>query len=153
MYNDNYNNRAAQPRMKPMPLPKDYVQAAESAISTLKRLEDENRRNRVITTSKLRSLFALFTELYNQVTRSDKTTLDPEQVNALNAAKVRIYYEIGREEGYRGNLDYTSVGRFIKHSHLLEYLMDIGSDAEKLTRFYQYMEALVAFHRYYFGDK
>ena len=151
--NNNPNNRAVQPRMKPLPLPGDYVQAAENAIITLKQLEEENRRNKVITSSKLRSLFSLFTELYNQVTRSDSDKLNPDQVNALNAAKVRIYYEIGREDNYKGNLDSASVGRFVKHTHLLEYLMDIGSDAEKLIHFYQYMEALVAFHRYYFGDR
>ena len=33
------------------------------------------------------------------------------------------------------------------------YLGDIGDSCEKLLRFYHYMEALVAFHRFYFGEK
>jgi len=35
----------------------------------------------------------------------------------------------------------------------LAYLGDIGDSCDKLKQFYHYMEALVAFHRYYFGEK
>lgn len=35
----------------------------------------------------------------------------------------------------------------------LAYLNDIGDDSDKLLRFYHYAEALVAFHRFYFGEK
>ena len=150
----NYNtpNRYdSRPKSTPITreaLPEDYVRAAEGAVIAIK---DENKP--VISTSKLRSLFSLFTDLYNDITRSDQEELTGVQVNALRAAKVRIYYEIGREDRYNGFLDSASVGRFVRHSHLLQYLEDIGDSAEKLTRFYHYMEALVAFHRFYFGEK
>lgn len=153
----NYNTQNrydSRPRTTPITkeaLPEDYVRAAEGAIIAIK---DENKP--VISTSKLRSLFSLFTDMFNDITRSDQKTLTAEQVNALRSAKVRIYYEIGREKTDEGPMDSTSVGCFVKYSHLLQYLediMDIGTSAEKLTRFYHYMEALVAFHRFYFGEK
>ena len=135
------------------PLPDDYVKRAEEAISELKRIEDQDRRKSVITTNKLRSLFSLFTETYNTVSRGDQEKLDRDQVNDLNAAKVRIYYEIGREDRYNGYMDSAPVGRFVQQSKLLAYLGDIGDDCKKLMQFYHYMEALVAFHRFYFGEK
>lgn len=158
MYNNNGFNRGntrpnqsygqPQPSIQPIkaePLPEDYVKRAEEAIAAL--------RGKVITTSKLRSLFSLFTETYNEVIRGDQEKLAPPQVNVLNAAKIRVYYEIGREDGYRNPLEPGSVGRFVKQSKLLEYLYDIDNSCEKLIQFYHYMEALVAFHRYYFGEK
>ncbi|MBO4885971.1 MAG: type III-A CRISPR-associated protein Csm2 [Clostridia bacterium] len=152
--NNRFNNRPNQtygqtpPSIQPVkaePLPEDYVKKAEEAIAALK--------GKVITTSKLRSLFSLFSETYNEVIRGDQEKLTPPQVAVLSAAKVRVYYEIGREDGYRGDLNSGSVGRFVKYSKLLEYLYDIGDSCEKLIQFYHYMEALVAFHRYYFGEK
>ena len=134
-------------------LPDDYGKRAEEAISELKRIEDQDRRKSVITTSKLRSLFSLFTETYNTVSRGDQEKLDRDQVNDLNAAKVRIYYEIGREDRYNGYMDSAPVGRFVQQSKLLAYLGDIGDNREKLLRFYHYTEALVAFHRFCFGEK
>lgn len=153
MYNNNqnrYNNRpggpqgqrsSAPPPVKPQPLPEDHVGAAEAVIRHIKETDERN----AITTSKLRSLFSLFTDIYDEVTLSGQAQLSRPQVNALKTALVRVYYEFGRDE--------KSVGSFIEKSKLREYMMDIGSDAGKLLRFYQYMEALVAFHRYFFGEK
>lgn len=165
MYNNksNYNNSSysshnqGQPSLQPVKpevLPEDYVKRAEGAIQTLKELEERLGRNgNVISTSKLRSLFSLFTGIFNEVIRDPQEKLTRDQIGALNAAKVRIYYEIGREDGYRGNLDSASVGRFVKHTQLLQYLYGIGDSCDRLIQFYYYMEALVAFHRYYFGEK
>ena len=177
MYNNPYNRNGGRPNqgygqnrpsletVVPKPLPEDYVQRAQDAIQQLDKLEkeyienkkdkdrkDKDRKSGIITTSKLRSLFSLFAETYNEVVRGDQEKLTPAQVNALNAAKIRVYYEVGREDGYKGNLDYAPVGRFVKHSEMLAYLYDVGDSCEKLIQFYHYMEALVAFHRYYFGE-
>lgn len=156
--NGRTDSRDIRPKASPQsivaePLPDDYVKRAEEAISELKRLEEQDRRKSVITTSKLRSLFSLFTETYNTVSRGDQEKLDRDQINDLNAAKVRIYYEIGREDRYNGYMDSAPVGRFVQQSKLLAYLGDIGDSCKKLMQFYHYMEALVAFHRFYFGEK
>ena len=151
------DSRDSRPKASPQsiaaePLPEDYVKRAEEAIAELKRMEVQEKKY-VITTSKLRSLFSLFTETYNTVSRGDQENLDRDQLNDLNAAKVRIYYEIGREDRYNGYMDSAPVGRFVQQSKLLAYLGDIGDSCKKLTHFYHYMEALVAFHRFYFGEK
>lgn len=155
MYNNFRQNgsghQSSQPAMKPNlaeSLPDDYVEVAEKAIVALQTSERFH-----ITTSKLRSLFAMFSELYNQVSLSDQQILNRDQINTLKTARVRIYYEIGRDDHYSmGNLDSCTVGRFVKQTKLIEYLSDIGSSTEKLIQFYHYMEALVAFHRFYFGE-
>lgn len=149
---DNRGKASHQP-IAAEPLPEDYVKRAEEAIAELERMEAQDKRKGVITTSKLRSLFSLFTETYNEVARGDQEKLSREQMNDLNAARVRIYYEIGREDRYNGNMDSASVGRFVQQTKLLAYLGDIGDSCDRLTRFYRYMEALVAFHRFYFGEK
>ena len=149
-YNGPRNNSYSQPApeiVRPEPLPEDYVTVAEDAIRALK-----EKGGKIITTSKLRSLFSLFAETFNAISRNDQEKLTKAQINALRAARVRIYYEIGREDGYRGNPDYVAVGRFVRQTRLLEYLEGIGDSCEALMRFYHYMEALVAFHRYYFGE-
>ena len=147
------NRAAASPQsIAAEPLPEDYVKRAEEAIAELKRMEVQEKKY-VITTSKLRSLFSLFTETYNAISRGDQDRLSREQINDLNAAKVRIYYEIGREDRYNGYMDSAPMGRFVQQSKLLAYLGDIGDSCEKLLRFYHYVEALVAFHRFYFGEK
>ena len=151
-FNRDDRNKAAPQSIVAEPLPEDYVRRAEEAIAELKRMEVQERKY-VITTSKLRSLFSLFTETFNEVTRGDQKKLDKDQLNDLNVARVRIYYEIGREDRYNGYMDSAPVGRFVQQSGLLAYLGDIGDSCDKLKQFYHYMEALVAFHRYYFGEK
>lgn len=152
-FNRDDRNRASSHTITAEPLPEDYVKRAEEAIAELERIENQDKRKVVITTSKLRSLFSLFTETFNEVTRGDQKKLDKDQLNDLNVARVRIYYEIGREDRYNGDMDSAPVGRFVQQSGLLAYLGDIGDSCDKLKQFYHYMEALVAFHRYYFGEK
>ncbi len=42
---------------------------------------------------------------------------------------------------------------FVEKTKLLEYLKWIGNDRKRLIRFTRYMEALVAFHRYFGGKE
>lgn len=130
------------------PLPDDYVKKAEEAIIELK-----TQGKKPITSSKLRSLFSLFTETYNVVARGEQDKLSRDQLNDLNTAKIRIYYEIGREDYYNGDMNSVPVGRFVLQSKLLAYMGDIGDSCKKLMQFYHYIEALVAFHRFYFVEK
>ena len=51
-------------------------------------------------------------------------------------------YEAGRD---------LTVKDFVEEAGLLEQLKDVQSDRKKLLLFCRYMEALVAYHRYYGG--
>ena len=147
----NYGSRPGnlQPReavkpAAPMPLPKDFVDAAEQVMLELKAEKDADYRKPVITTSKIRNLLSMVMDIYNvEVLRGDQTLLE-ESAQSLTMARVRMIYEAGREQ---------AVKDFLKKAKLLEYIKDIGSSRPKLIAFTQYMEALVAYHRFYIGGK
>lgn len=145
-YNNNYP-RPQQPRynaapqqpveIRALPLPEDYVDEAEKVIQSLD-------PRRAITTSKLRNLLSLVSDIYNVENLRDDPQLLPESKTALTMLRIRVVYEAGREQ---------KVKDFIQAAKLLEYIKGIGSDREKLIDFAHYMEALVAYHRYLIGGR
>lgn len=154
-FNNNPNrpngNYASAPRpvqkITAKPLPADYVDEAETAINNLQ------NAGKVITNSKLRNLFGLFSNLYDEVLRSDAAELTNIQQRKLAAARVRIIYEIARDPDRKNQNTYGPIGAFAEKTQILQYLLDIGSSVEKFKKYHDYFEALVAYHRYTFGDK
>ena len=124
------------PEIKALPLPEEYVDEAERVM---RRLVANRTR---ITTSKIRNLLSLVTDIYNAENIRDDAQLLPESRNALTMMRIRTVYEAGREQ---------TVKEFIEEAKILEYLKDIGTSREKLIHFAHYMEALVAYHRYLGG--
>ena len=143
---NNYPQRGFSPRPEPqqppeiraLQLPKDYVDAAEAVMRKLA----ANRAR--ITTSKIRNLLSLVSDIYNVENLRDDPELLPESRNALTMMRIRAVYEAGREQ---------TVKEFIMEAKLLEYIKGIGSSREKLIDFAHYMEALVAYHRYLIGGR
>ncbi len=121
-------------------LPDQYVDAAEQVIAKMNEVPDQRR---IITTTKIRKLFGLFIDLFNEIKRSDSDALTEAQMQVLTSARVRIVYECGRE---------ANVQSFVRDASLLEYLKSIGGSRKKLMNYYNYFEALVAYHRFYFGE-
>ena len=147
----NYNNNRSYPpkqqfrdtRQLPavveaLPLPADYVDAAEAVIRKLA------EKKPPITTSKIRNLHSLVSDIYNVENLRDESELLPESVTALTMMRIRVVYEAGRE---------PSVKDFVREAKLLEYMKDVKHDRKKLIDFAHYMEALVAYHRFYIGGK
>ena len=93
---------------------------------------------KTVTTSKIRNLLSLVTDIYTE------EKLRPESVVKLNLMRVRVAYECGRDD---------TVKSFVAQTNLLEYLKGISTDRADLIRFAHYMEALVAFHRYFGGKE
>lgn len=151
-YNGGYNNarrgddtqfqrQAVQPA-RPETLPDDFTGAAENVITGL--LHQVRDRNVIdISNSKIRRLFSLVIPVFNRERLSANEKISKESRDALMMARVRMAYEAGRD---------PTVKEFIEKSKLMEYIKGIGDDREKFIRFSRYMEALVAWHRYY-GDK
>lgn len=140
-----YNNRSSYGQQKELPpeitpkkVPEDYVDEAERIMRSL--MND----GKTVTTSKIRNLLSLVTEIYNEENISSDAKLQPENVVKLNMMRVRVAYECGRDD---------TVKTFVKQTNLLEYLKGISNDREDLIRFAHYMEALVAFHRYFGGKE
>lgn len=130
---------------KPEPIPAEYAAAADAVMGKLK---DDRYK---ITTSKLRNLFDLFTETYNELPHGDGEKLNDRQKDRIRAARVRIIYEIGRDASYKANIGMSSgeVGRFVQESKILNYLAHVRDSAKEYALFYHYFEALVAYHRFY----
>ena len=57
---------------------------------------------------------------------------------------MRIAYEAGRDKDH-------SVRNFVEKAELFKIIDEIGENKENLMLFCRYMEALVAYHRYYGG--
>lgn len=136
-----YNNNAPQPvqEIKAMPLPADYVDAAENTMRKIK----EKYGTKTITTNKLRNLLSIVSDIYNSESLSKEEKLSAEGKTAVAMMRIRVAYEAGRER---------STKEFIEETKLLEYIKDIGDSREKLIAFAHYMEALVAYHRYYINN-
>ena len=119
-------------------LPGDYANKAEEVIRQL----GQNR----ITTSKLRRLLALLIPIYNEENLRSEPELTGDNRAALQLARVRMLYEAGREQ---------SVKEFVGKAKLVEYLKGVEQaktgSREKLLDYYHYMEALVAYHKFYGG--
>ena len=150
-----YNSRGSYGQQKELPpeitpkkVPEDYVDEAERIMSNLM------SQPKKVTTSKIRGLLSLVTEIFNVENLRTEEALLPESVVKINLMRVRVAYEYGRDTGESVGKDKAyPMKDFISQSHLLEYLKGISTDRADLIRFAHYMEALVAFHRYFGGKE
>ena len=132
----------------------NYVDIAEKAILKLER-NTRNRKNPdafFLTTSKLRNLLSLTSaasDVYKRQLLSLTSTLfDESKVKEYDALldriaylRVQFVYQAGRE---------IAVKDLIEKAQILEALKEI-KDRETLQRFCRYMEALVAYFKFYGG--
>ena len=122
---------------------KEYVDDAEKVVSTLRK----NSFGKFdLTTSKIRNLLAMTSEVLNKVNNTRASAEGKDDVTDgirqdLNSLKIRTIYECGREE---------SVKDFVKKAYILEHLKEIKT-LDDCEVFCHYMEALVAYHRYMGG--
>lgn len=119
----------------------NYAAQADRIITGLR--QDRNMDYRNFTTSKIRNILAMVSEIYNDVLAEKGDILSPELQGRIEYMKVRLVYECGREP--------RVVDPFVKKAGLLELLGDIGGSREKFVDFARYMEALVAYHRFHGG--
>ena len=140
-----YNNRSSYGQQKELPpeitpkkVPEDYVDEAERIMRSLM------SQPKKVTTSKIRNLLSLVTDIFNTENIRTEEKLLPESIVKLNLMRVRVAYECGRDD---------TVKSFVAQTNLLEYLKGISTDRADLIRFAHYMEALVASHRYFGGKE
>ena len=140
-----YNSRSSYgpqkelpPEITPKKVPEDYVDEAERIMRSLM------SQPKKVTTSKIRNLLSLVTDIFNTENIRTEEKLLPESIVKLNLMRVRVAYECGRDD---------TVKSFVAQTNLLEYLKGISTDRADLIRFAHYMEALVAFHRYFGGKE
>ena len=124
----------------------NYVDKAEKAIRSLRDKAEQQRRGRgepkIVTTSKIRNLLAMTADIYNQVLRCQKDSLDEKLKGRMEYLRVRFMYECGRE---------PLVKNFVEEADVLPILKEINGSKKNYILFSRYMEALIAFHKYYGG--
>ena len=126
------NDTPAAP-IEALQLPEDYLDQAEKLMQS---------SEISITTSKIRRLYSLATEIYNEERLRTEQALTAESIAAVGMMRVRIAYECGRDD---------KVKSFVQKAKLLEYLKGIGDSRATFIQYTQYMEALVAYHKFFGG--
>ena len=124
----------------------NYVDKAEKAIQRL--VEESKARSKgrgisIVTTSKIRNLLAMTSDIYNQVLTYNTEKLDNDIMGRIEYLRVRVMYECGRE---------PKVKDFVQKAEIIELLKEIGNSKKNYLLFSRYMEALVALHKYYGGQ-
>lgn len=95
----------------------------------------------LLTVSQIRNLLAMSADILNEVLEYPEENLSEELLDRVSYLTVRFYYEAGRDE---------KVKSFIETAKLLPFLKSIKT-RKRYIQYYQYMEALVAFHKYHGG--
>ena len=121
-----------------------YVQKAEKVIIKLKNETDQRGKPvGMITTTQIRNLLAMTADIYNEVRLLQGDTLTEEICGRIQYLKVRFLYEAGR--------DPKRMKQFVTDAEIIKCLDDIGSYKDRYILFSRYMEALVAYHKFYGG--
>ena len=133
---------------------KNYVDKAEKVICKLSQSHIKKNRNGkclvdkagnpvyedMITTSKIRNLLAMAADIYNFALDCKDDKLPDELSAKIDYMRIRFVYESGRE---------TKVKELVEAAEILEILKQINGSKKNYILFYHYMEALVAFKRFY----
>ena len=121
----------------------NYVELAEKAIKKLCSEKDKRGKEVVpVTTSKIRNLLAMTTDIYNQVVNLKEEKLSTELIGQINYMKIRFVYEAGRE---------VKVKKLIEEADILTHIDEIKNSRKQYILFSRYMEALVAYRKFYGG--
>ena len=122
-----------------------YVDQAENVIRELSGKTDK-RGNRIslVSTSKLRNLLSMTADIYNEVCNDPSEKLSSEICGRIEYLRIRFVYESGREPKVRD---------LVNEAGILDILKNINGSRTNFILFSRYMEALVAFRKYYGKDK
>ena len=119
-----------------------YVGQAENVIKSLQVRNNKGQLYIHLTASKIRNLLSMISEIYNLAVHEPGKELSIEVQGRIQYLKMRFVYEAGREK---------TVKDFVDRANILQYIDQIGNNREKFLLFSRYMEALVAYHKFYGG--
>lgn len=133
----------------------NIVDKAELAIKSIGK-PDKNNPNKLyikLKTNQIRKILTAVNILKNKVDiykidNPQAKKLDEELQMEIEFLRVNIAYQIGREKG-KENL----VREFVEKADLLNMVKDINGDIKAFENFCRYIEALVAFHKFYGGQE
>ena len=119
----------------------NYLAKAESVILKLsKQVNKQGKVVAMVTNSKIRNLLSMSADIYNQVLDCKDDKLPQELNGRIEYLRVRYIYEAGRE---------PRVKDLVIQGELLEIMKEIQGSKKNYILYYHYMEALVAFKRFW----
>ena len=131
----------------------DYVNKAETVIKELisdaknanSKKNNKNNKNdyEILTTSQLHKQLSMTAELFLLAERDSSDKLNQDLLDRIEYLRVQFIYQAGREQLVR---------KFIDKAGILQILKTIKENKEDFLTYCRYMEALVAFRKYY-GNK
>ena len=128
----------------------NIVDKAELAIKSIRKPNKKNHDKLVIElkTNQIRKILTAVNILKNKVdiykiANPQAKKLDEELQMEIEFLRVNMSYQAGRD-----NL----VREFIEKADLLNMVKDINGDIKAFEKFCKYVEALVAFHKFYGGQ-
>ena len=118
----------------------NYVEEAEKVINSY----GKNDKT-LISTSQLRKILAMLSDIYTDVVYEGKENepLSEEIQSRIKYLKVHCIYAT-REK---------NVKTFLEKANIIEELGKIGKDRKRFILFSRYMEALVAYRKYFGKDE
>lgn len=120
----------------------NFADQADKVIQSMIEIDKRGNKHIRLTTSKIRNLLAMTNVLYNHARQKKNEVLDENLLHEIQYLKMRFAYESGREK---------DVEIFVKKAEIMQHINAIGQSREQLLLFCNYMESLVAYHRYHGG--
>lgn len=125
----------------------DYVDQAERVMRELHDKEVKNTKYKMVTKAQIRKFLTAVNSVTGEVEQyrllQQGTKLPEDLRMQVKFLKVKLAYQIGRMG--------TPVKDFNDKAELMDWIDGIGDSVEKYQKFARYVEALVAFHKFYGG--
>ena len=133
-------NHAASKKLTILFTDDTYVNEAEAVIQEMKQTNVRESRD-TLTMSQLRNLSSLTSNIYDEVQNNDVSQVSDK----LAYLRVQFVYQSGRN---------AAIKRLVELADILGILKTIQAknDRSTIIRFCRYMEALVAYFKYYGGQ-
>ena len=121
---------------------------AKEAEDVILKLQEQNHGKIYLKTNQIRKFLTAVNAITNKVNvykakHLDATELPDELAGEIQFLKVKAAYQAGRE---------WSVKKFLLQSKMKHHIEEIGTSIAKYEAFAHYVEALVAYHKFYGGD-
>lgn len=129
----------------------DVGAKAEEVIQSLVYKDNRGRDKIDLTTSQIRKVLTAINALTNKITAYAAQNENVEELPENFAAevrylKVKIAYQVGRDKA-RGK----PVKNFVDRAELFKRIDAVGTNIQRYEEFARFVEALVAYHKFYGG--
>lgn len=124
------------------------VDRAEEVMRTL------SQSKKMVTTSQIRKFLTAVNTVKEKISmhrmnnKEEDDSLPVSLQAQIKYLKVKLAYQIGRNKGKYGN----PVEEFEKEAGLMKWIDEIKGSAKEYDKFSNYIEALVAYHKFYGGE-